>query len=528
MRVSLEMVVRVKEQIALAAACVCVAALILLVSQTARAASGAAQWALADVGTTCFNLFVDRPVDGPRITATRQALRETAPDGDLVYVSATGTGFNVGDRLQVVRNTGTMRHPATAAATGHVLQILGVGEVVEVGPDMVLLRITGSCLELEMGDVLRPMPDEGELPERMPRMPVFSSNFLVTPADEDAFLVMGALESLRASSSDPTRKGVTQYEMYAQRDVVVIDQGSDATWQVADVALIYRDRVYAESNVFRDAIAVPPVLGRGIVVRTDASSAALQIVDSVAEIQLGDRARKVGNIWDYVNRPPSISCRAERSEVRIGESVRLSAQVTDPDNDPITISWQASAGSVSPVEGANVTYTASVSDAGPVSVVGTADDGRDDGRVECVVAVVVVPAPVVLPQVGREIAAEPEILEFTCPEIAVGITEADNRCKAVLDDVALRMRQDPRATVEIVGHSDSTGSGEDNERTSRERAEKVRQYLVETHGIDAARMNVSGAGSAQPIAPNDTPEGRLRNRRVEVRVTIPGGEADGS
>jgi peptidoglycan-binding protein ArfA len=57
-----------------------------------------------------------------------------------------------------------------------------------------------------------------------------------------------------------------------------------------------------------------------------------------------------------------------------------------------------------------------------------------------------------------------------------------------------------------------------------QRAENARDYLVETHGIEASRIEARGAGSAEPIAGNDTPEGQLRNRRVEIRVTLPGGQ----
>ena len=74
----------------------------------------------------------------------------------------------------------------------------------------------------------------------------------------------------------------------------------------------------------------------------------------------------------------------------------------------------------------------------------------------------------------------------------------------------------------MVGHADTSGADEVNQAASRERAEKARDYLVETHGIDAARITTAGAGSSLPIADNGTEEGRLRNRRVEIRVTLPG------
>jgi outer membrane protein OmpA-like peptidoglycan-associated protein len=159
-------------------------------------------------------------------------------------------------------------------------------------------------------------------------------------------------------------------------------------------------------------------------------------------------------------------------------------------------------------------------------VIATVDDGRDGGMVSCTVPLTLGAAPgggAGAAAGGGAMAGASEVLDFVCPEYPAGVTDADNRCKAVLDDVALRLRQDPRATAEIVGHSDSSGSDDINAQTSRERAEKALAYLVQTHGIDAARVTVSGAGSADPIADNDTPEGRLTNRRVAITVTIPGG-----
>jgi len=485
------------------------------------------QWKLAEGGTTCFNLLVDSPVDGPAIKATRQPLQEVAGEREVVYSSVDGT-LAVGQRLQVVRNTGTVDHPAGGGSAGHVLEVLGIVEVLDVNATSALLEIVGACQEFEIGDVLRPIPDEGDLPQDMPRMPVFDPDRLVAPADADAFFVMGALESVLAGSGDPRRTAVTEYTIYAQRDLMLIDQGAGDSWQVGDVALVYRDRIYADSDLLRAALVEPPLLGRGVVVRADTASSVVQLVDSVAEIQVGDRARKIGTVWDYVNHPPTISCGSERSTVRAGESVRLSATVSDADGDATSVVWRSGAGTLSPMQGTTTTWTAAGltsadMNRGSVDVVATVDDGREDGMVSCTVPLSLGSAPGGAgAAAGGAMAAGAEVLEFTCPEYPAGVTDADNRCKAVLDDVALRLRQDPRATAEIVGHSDSSGSDEINAQTSRERAEKALDYLVQTHGIDASRITVSGAGSANPIADNDTPEGRLTNRRVAIRVTIPG------
>jgi len=69
--------------------------------------------------------------------------------------------------------------------------------------------------------------------------------------------------------------------------------------------------------------------------------------------------------------------------------------------------------------------------------------------------------------------------------------------------------------VAIEGHTDSTGSDEFNQRLSEQRAEAVRDYLV-TQGVAASGITARGFGSMQPVASNDTAEGRQHNRRVEL------------
>jgi outer membrane protein OmpA-like peptidoglycan-associated protein len=70
--------------------------------------------------------------------------------------------------------------------------------------------------------------------------------------------------------------------------------------------------------------------------------------------------------------------------------------------------------------------------------------------------------------------------------------------------------------VQVEGYTDSIGSDSYNQRLSRKRAESVKQYLVQHFPIPADRLVVKGLGKSKPIASNDTPEGRDKNRRVEV------------
>ncbi|MEO8804317.1 MAG: OmpA family protein [Rudaea sp.] len=87
----------------------------------------------------------------------------------------------------------------------------------------------------------------------------------------------------------------------------------------------------------------------------------------------------------------------------------------------------------------------------------------------------------------------------------------------VLDKLARALADDPNATVEIDGHTDSTGSREHNIDLSLRRASSVKDYLA-AHGIPASRLSAQGLGPDYPVASNDTAAGRQQNRRVEVTV----------
>src|SRR6185369_14983622 len=83
-----------------------------------------------------------------------------------------------------------------------------------------------------------------------------------------------------------------------------------------------------------------------------------------------------------------------------------------------------------------------------------------------------------------------------------------------LSEAAKALKEDGRS-ITIIGHTDSQGSDESNQKLSVARAEAVRKYFV-TQGLPGDRVKAEGAGESQPIADNATPEGRANNRRVEI------------
>ena len=87
----------------------------------------------------------------------------------------------------------------------------------------------------------------------------------------------------------------------------------------------------------------------------------------------------------------------------------------------------------------------------------------------------------------------------------------------LLDRLAALLNECPNARFEIEGHTDSQGSDNVNRRISKDRAEAVLRALA-IRGISERRMLAIGYGSSRPIAPNNDPDGRARNRRIEMRV----------
>lgn len=86
-----------------------------------------------------------------------------------------------------------------------------------------------------------------------------------------------------------------------------------------------------------------------------------------------------------------------------------------------------------------------------------------------------------------------------------------------LDQVLRFLENNPGMKLEISGHTDNTGSLRINERLSRDRAKAVVDYLV-SGGVPAEALVYEGYADTQPVAPNDSPEGREKNRRVEFKV----------
>lgn len=89
---------------------------------------------------------------------------------------------------------------------------------------------------------------------------------------------------------------------------------------------------------------------------------------------------------------------------------------------------------------------------------------------------------------------------------------------ASLDELADVLKQEPTWTLKIVGHTDNVGADDFNLELSKKRADAVKKYLV-PKGVAEINITTEGKGETIPIAPNETKEGREKNRRVEFVIT---------
>lgn len=100
---------------------------------------------------------------------------------------------------------------------------------------------------------------------------------------------------------------------------------------------------------------------------------------------------------------------------------------------------------------------------------------------------------------------------------AVNSADVAPGARAKLRDLGAVLNRHPRTVIDVIGHTDSTGSDEYNLNLSRRRANSVADELVAA-GVSPSRITTRGMGKSMPIASNDTESGRLQNRRVEIIV----------
>jgi len=107
-------------------------------------------------------------------------------------------------------------------------------------------------------------------------------------------------------------------------------------------------------------------------------------------------------------------------------------------------------------------------------------------------------------------------------DFASGSAELGPKNAPLLTKLERVVREFPDSRITVEGHTDNVGDDANNQILSRRRAIAVRDYLLTSVALSADRITAVGFGEERPIAPNDTAEGRRRNRRIDVTI-YPGG-----
>jgi outer membrane protein OmpA-like peptidoglycan-associated protein len=197
------------------------------------------------------------------------------------------------------------------------------------------------------------------------------------------------------------------------------------------------------------------------------------------------------------NVSPTVSLALSKNEVYAGEKISAEAQADDPDGDPLTYSWTLDGQSRSEASPQIQIDTGSLA-GGSHSVSVTVEDDREGSASDT-----------------QSFSVREKVV------IQMDRSRPDNIAKAKLDEIALKMQQNPQLRALIVGHTDDRGSESGNERMGLRRADAAKGYLVEQQQIDQSRVETRSAGESQPMADNQTPEGQKENRRVEIELFVP-------
>jgi outer membrane protein OmpA-like peptidoglycan-associated protein len=181
--------------------------------------------------------------------------------------------------------------------------------------------------------------------------------------------------------------------------------------------------------------------------------------------------------------PPKITCTASPATVRVGENSMVTCEATSPDNRPISIAFVANGGKLSSNRN-QATLDTTETAPGPIAVRATAFDDRQLSA-----------AAITTVNVEAAAAPAPTAQKLTELDFKPNSAYVDNRSKAILDDVALKMQQDPNTNVSLSGSTEEL----EPPRLATQRAENSKTYLTQSKGIDPQRIAVKSGGTGRRV-----------------------------
>ncbi|MGH9492256.1 MAG: OmpA family protein [Terriglobales bacterium] len=405
-------------------------------------------------------------------------------DRDYIYIQ--GGSYAEGTQLSIVRH---LKDPNRYQAfPGQIMAISAVGEpyadlarvrVVAMRNNIAIAQVEFACEPVNPGDLVMPYSER--------TMPQYHG-----PAPFDRFAL-------------PNGKLMGRILMGKDFDVLMgagrkgyLNVGADQGVKVGDYFRVVRDYQISKmepvdalsykATTTEDTQKHPPVfpmtrsgelprrtLGEAIVLNVSPKSSTVMVTYSIEDVLVGDAVEMEEPLPPPpppAENPPTIACSANPATVRVGENSHISCEAASPDNRPLAFSWASNAGNVSGADSTGVLDTRGAY-AGPISVKTTVMDDRNLSATALTTVNVEAPPPV-------PVAAMVNSIQFK-PHSAY----VDNRAKAVLDDLALRLAREPDSTTAVVGMSDT----KEAKSLAARRAANAKTYLTRSKGIDARRVD---------------------------------------
>jgi len=228
-------------------------------------------------------------------------------------------------------------------------------------------------------------------------------------------------------------------------------------------------------------------LGEMIILNVYPRSAVAMATYAFEDMQVGDQV-ELEDMPPVVPPPPppapmapTISCSAQPTSVQSGDTSNITCNAASPDNRPVSLAFSTDRGQIAPNGNFATLDTRNVGP-GPIRVTATATDDRNmSASMNTMVTVMAPPAP---PSASKasELVFKPKS------------SYVDNKAKALLDDLALRMQREADAKVVIMGHADtSTPAGN---RLASARSNNVKTYLTKDKGVDAQRVTTRSSNGS--------------------------------
>ncbi|HSM86112.1 MAG TPA: OmpA family protein [Candidatus Limnocylindrales bacterium] len=499
--------------------------------QTAPAATQVVQRAASDIGNTPTpqDVYCSGFITSDHIARDRYVMAGwNSPDQtryagttDIIYIH--GKDLKEGDRYSIIRHVKDPNHYKYFSGQGAALRDagepwfeLGYVKIIQVQRETGIAVPELSCADIVPGDVAVPWEQR-----QAPKFRNVTLNRFAPPNGKAQGRIIMANEfdglvgtKNKVYLSIGSNKGIKVGD-YLRATRTYSYSYHDPEAGLSLKASAYEDMQKDPYHISSGELSSLPrrTLGDMVVLNVHKKSATAMILTALEDIHVGDgvelmdveSAPEVQPVLPVTAPPPPpasdtatalpprISCTASPATVRVGETSMITCDAVSPDNHPISIAFVSNGGKLSASRNQATLDTAD-SGPGPIAVRATAFDDRQLSATA-------------ITNINVEAATPPPPTPQKLTELEFKPNSAyvDNRSKAILDDVALKMEQDPTSTVSL------TGSAEEMEspRLASQRADNAKAYLTKSKGIDPQRIQTKAGGTGRKVEIMALPAGAV-------------------